>query len=336
VTAEERALFEIRNLCVAFDLFRGTLPVLDRVSLLVRRGEKIGLVGETGCGKSVTMKVVVGILPIPPGRIVGGEIWFAGTNILSLHGGRLQDVRGRIGLIPQDPSASLNPVFQVGTQLRDAIRYSHQHRKLSAKEIRRLAIDILAEVGLPDPVRNLSNYPIQLSGGMKQRVLIAMALAANPELLIADEPTTALDVTIQEQVLHLMREAIDRRNLSILIITHNLGLIREFTDRVYIMYAGQIGETGSTKELFNRPLHPYTRGLLASVPKLTGEGVPFGIPGTVPDYLNAPAGCRFFPRCDRTTEVCTSCRPEMVLIEGEHQIACHLYKEEQEDDPQAG
>jgi len=330
----EQALLEIRDLCVVFDLFRGTAPVLDHVSLLVHRGEKVGLAGETGCGKSVTMKTIIGILPIPPGRIAGGEILFNGVNILSLHGGNLQNLRGRIALIPQDPSASLNPVFRIGTQLRDAIKYSHGCRKLSAKEIQRLAVNILGEVGLPDPERVLHNYPFQLSGGMKQRVLIAMALAGNPELLIADEPTTALDVTIQAQVLNLMREAIDRRNLSILMITHNLGLMREFVDRVYIMYAGQIVETASTKELFNRPLHPYSKGLIASVPKITGEGIPPGIPGTVPDYLNVPVGCRFSTRCDKATEVCAVRRPEIVLIRGEHYIACHLYNEERRDDPQ--
>ena len=320
-----KRVFEIRDLQVCFRMFRGNLEVLDRASLFVDPGEKVGLVGETGCGKSITMKATIGILPIPPAYIAGGGIYVDGHNILELRGRELRHVRGLMSLIPQDPGASLNPVFRVGTQLQDAIRYSTAGRGLGRRQLRRKAISILSEVGLPDPERNLANYPIQLSGGMKQRVLIAMALVTDPLLLIADEPTTALDVTIEAQILRLMRAAVDRRNLSILIITHNLGVVREFTDRVYIMYAGQVSEQAPTRTLFEGPLHPYTKGLIESVPKLTGEGIAAGIPGMVPDYMEVSPGCRFAPRCSHAMEVCTE-KPVMRMQGTARGVACYLYE----------
>jgi len=323
----EQALFDINNLEVSFRVFRGTLPVLDRANISVFQGEKVGLVGETGCGKSITMKATIGILPMPPAEIPHGEIRLHGKDILSLRGEQLRNARGQISLIPQDPGASLNPVFKIGTQIIDAIRYSSSGKGLNKRQMRSRAIEILKEVGLPDPERNLSCYPIQLSGGMKQRVLIAMALVTDPVLLIADEPTTALDVTIEDQILSLMRDAVDRRNLSILIITHNLGLVREFTDRLYIMYAGQVVEEASTKELFRNPLHPYSHGLIDSVPKLTGEGIAEGIPGMVPDYLDLPPGCRFAPRCAHAMEICSN--TPMMSQQGEgRRVACFLHGQE--------
>jgi len=317
-------VFEVRDLEVGFRVFRGHLRVLDRANLVVEHGEKVGLVGETGCGKSITMKATIGILPIPPAHISGGAILIDGRDILKLRGRALRHTQGLLSLIPQDPSASLNPVFRIGTQLADAIKYSAVGANLSRREIRRRSIEILGEVGLPDPQRNLASYPVQMSGGMKQRVLIAMALVTDPLLLIADEPTTALDVTIEAQILCLMREAVDRRGVSILLITHNLGVVREFTDRVYIMYAGQVSEKGATSDLFSTPLHPYTKGLIASVPKLTGEGVAAGIDGMVPDYLDVPSGCRFSPRCSHAMPVCSE-KPEMRLPEATHGVACHLF-----------
>jgi len=321
-------ILEIRDLHVQFKVYGGHLRVLDGVSLQARSKEKVGLVGETGCGKTITMKATIRVLPIPPGEIVKGEILFEGKDVLKMSRKELRYFRGKkIAMIPQDPTASLNPVFKIGTQLIDAIRYSASSSKgLTRKEIIAKAIEILEEVGLPDPKRNMDNYPIQLSGGMKQRVLIAMALVTGSDLLFADEPTTALDVTIQDQILRLMREMVERREVSMLLITHNFGSIRELTDRTYVMYAGQVVEGAETNTIFSDPLHPYTKALLDSVPRLTGGGIAPGIPGMIPDYSNPPKGCRFQPRCDHAMRICTQ-KPPLLQVAGEHKVACFLYKE---------
>lgn len=319
-------LFEIKDLSINFHMFESILKVLDGVSLLVQKGEKVGLVGETGCGKSITMRATLGLLPMPPGRISTGEILFHGEDILKMKSTKLRDLRGKISLIPQDPAASLNPVFKVGYQLTDAVKYSAKRiEDLRNKKRKTIAIDILKEVGLPDPERNMDSYPVQLSGGMKQRVLIAMALVTQPEFLIADEPSTALDVTIQDQILRLMRQMVEKRGLSILIITHNLGVIRQLTDRTYVMYAGQVVEIARTRDLFSERMHPYTRGLISSVPKLTGEGVTRGIKGMIPDYANPPKGCRFRPRCDFATPICEE-KPLASKVGESHEVACFLYQ----------
>ncbi|MCK4246535.1 ABC transporter ATP-binding protein [Candidatus Bipolaricaulota bacterium] len=320
-------LLEVRDLRIDFDMYEGTFKVLDGFSLVVQKGEKVGIVGETGCGKSITMQAALGILPMPPGRISSGEIRFLGKDLLTANARDLKEIRSRISLIPQDPSASLNPVFKVGTQLMDVIKYSASSRGQTgnAKERRRLALNALKEVGLPDPERNMNSYPIQLSGGMQQRILIAMALVTEPELLIADEPSTALDVTIQDQILRLMKEIVDKRQLTIVIITHNLGVVRELTDRTYVMYAGQLAEVARTKHLFSQSKHPYTQGLIKSVPKLTGEGISSGIEGMIPDYSNPPNGCRFRPRCEYAMAICEEKPPDFV-VEEEHKVACFLYR----------
>lgn len=320
-------LLEVRDLRIDFDMYEGTFKVLDGFSLVVQKGEKVGIVGETGCGKSITMQAALGILPMPPGRISSGEIRFLGKDLLTATARDLKEIRSRISLIPQDPSASLNPVFKVGTQLMDVIKYSASSRGQTgnAKERRRLALNALKEVGLPDPERNMNSYPIQLSGGMQQRILIAMALVTEPELLIADEPSTALDVTIQDQILRLMKEIVDKRQLTIVIITHNLGVVRELTDRTYVMYAGQLAEVARTKHLFSQSKHPYTQGLIKSVPKLTGEGISSGIEGMIPDYSNPPNGCRFRPRCEYAMAICEEKPPDFV-VEEEHKVACFLYR----------
>jgi len=323
-------LLEIQDLHLSFDLYRRSLNVLDGVAIAVAEGEKVGIVGETGCGKSITMKAMMGILPIPPARIAQGQIQFNGRDLLTLTKKEMREVRRReMSFIPQDPSASLNPVLRVGTQLIDVIRYSGNIQKpLSKREARRRAINILREVGLPDPQRNMRSYPIQLSGGMQQRILISMALATGAILLIADEPSTALDVTIQDQILRLMRELVERRGVSIVIITHNLGVVRELTDRTYVMYAGQVVENVKTKQLFAEQIgsmHPYTQGLLDSIPRMTGEGVTAGIRGMIPDYADPPSGCRFRPRCDRAMPICET-RPPAFHVEEGHNIACHLYE----------
>ena len=317
------ALLDIRDLSVSFTGYRGVSRVLNGVNLTVGRGEKVGLVGETGCGKSLTVRAVLGLLRKPRAR-VRGEIWFAGRNLVGLSAGELQLIRGReITVVFQDPMAALNPVFTVGEQLRDVIARSPRHQA-SERETWARAVAILKEVALPDPERILHAYPVQLSGGMRQRVLIAMALVNEPALVIADELGTALDVTIQEQILQVMRSLVDAKGISVLLITHNLGVVRETTDRVYVMYAGSIAETAPTADLFRAPKHPYTQGLLASVPKLTGEGVPRGIDGMIPDYLSPPPGCRFAPRCPFVQPRCQQ-PPPWVGVGPDHALACVLY-----------
>ena len=316
-------LLQIRDLHASFVSYRGLARVLNGVNLTVGRGEKVGLVGETGCGKLLTMRAVLGLLQ-PPRARVRGEIWFAGRNLLALPSRELEQIRGReIAMIFQDPMAALNPVFTIGDQLLDVIA-RHPKGRPSATEAWERALAILREVALSDPERVMRAYPVQLSGGMRQRVLIAMALVNEPALVIADEPGTALDVTIQEQILLLMRSLVDAKGLSVLLITHNLGVVRALTDRVYVMYAGSIAETAPTADLFRTPKHPYTQGLLASVPKLSGEGVPRGIEGMIPDYLAPPPGCRFAPRCPFAQPRCQQ-PPPWVTVDTDHQVACVLY-----------
>lgn len=320
-------LLRIRDLHVEFTGFRGTAHVLNGVNLEVHPGEKVGLVGETGCGKSLTVKAVLGLLRGPNVRL-RGEIVFRGRNLLDPAGTpELRSIRGRrIAMIFQDPMAALNPVFTVGDQLLEVIRRGAgaDGARPSGDDARGRALGILREVALPDPERILRSYPVQLSGGMRQRVLIAMALVNQPDLIIADEPGTALDVTIQEQILQLMRTLVEAKGISVLLITHNLGVVRETTDRVYVMYAGSIAEEGPTAALFREPRHPYTQGLLASVPKLTGEGMPRGIEGMIPDYGAPPPGCRFAPRCPFAEARCRLVPPWLRVGAGHH-VACVLY-----------
>ena len=329
---ENDRLLDIRDLHVVFDVFGGTLKVLDGVDFTVRSGEKVGLVGETGCGKTTTMKAVLRVLPMPPARVTGGEILFKGRDILQMTSRELGQVRGEgMAMIFQDPTAALNPVFTIGKQLEAAVKYSASgDKRLSGKEIRQRAVEVLKEVALPDPERLLKNYPFQLSGGMRQRVCIAMAVAGDRELIIADEPGTSLDVSIQDQILRLLRRLAEEINTSVILITHTLGVVREIADRVYVMYAGNMVEMAPTKELFSRPLHPYTVGLMAAVPKLTGGGIADGIPGRIPDYLNPPVGCRFHPRCERAMPVCRTDKPRFVKVSEDHEVACFLYSQEEE------
>jgi len=320
-------LLEIKDLHVHFDVYGGTLKVLDGVNFTVHSGQKVGLVGETGCGKTTTMKSILRILPTPPARIPGGEIYFKGRDVLRMREDELEQVRGKaISMIFQDPTAALNPVFTIGQQLGAVVKYSSGGKKLSKKEIRERAITPLKEVALPDPERMLDSYPIQLSGGMRQRVCIAMALVASRELLIADEPGTSLDVTIQDQILRLLHQLVLEKNVSVILITHTLGVVRETTDRVYVMYAGNMVEVATTEELFARPLHPYTHGLMDAVPRLTGSGVSDGIPGRIPNYLNPPPGCRFHPRCPQAMDICQQEKPSFCKLSDSHEVACFLYQ----------
>jgi oligopeptide/dipeptide ABC transporter ATP-binding protein len=320
-------LLEVSVLQTYFPTRAGLVRAVDGVSFHLDRGELLGLVGESGCGKSITALSIMRLIA-PPGKIAGGEIVFDGKNLLQLSEPEMRQIRGDdIAMIFQDPMTSLNPVFTVGEQIAEALRL---HRKLSRRDARMAAIDAMREVAIPDPARGADDYPHQLSGGMRQRVMIAMALACNPKLLIADEPTTALDVTIQAQILELLDELRKSRELAVLLITHDLGVVAEVADRVAVMYTGKIVEESRVGELFARPRHPYTEGLLRSVPKLTAEHVAKKerletIEGVVPSPTNLPPGCHFEPRCQYRMPRCTEGEIPLYDLEGEVKVRCVLF-----------
>ncbi len=323
------SLLVVRNLKTHFFTDAGVVLAVDGVDFSVHRGEVFGLVGESGCGKSVTGLSIMRLID-PPGRIVDGEILFDGRPLLALSDDEMKDLRGsRISMIFQQPVSSLNPVFTVGSQVAEVIEI---HRKLPRKEAFERAVALLKQVGIPDPKRRAFAYPHEISGGQAQRVMIAMALALNPELLIADEPTTALDVTIQAQILDLIREMIRTRNTGVILITHDLGIIAEMAQRVAVMYAGRIVELSDVLTLFDEPLHPYTRGLAASVPVLGQVKERLDtIPGIVPDLIGLPAGCRFAPRCgarvDHGLAICTEQEPDLLPAGPAHFVRCWLYQD---------
>ncbi len=324
-------LLDIRNLHVWFKVYGGVLKVLNGVNFTVNFGEKVGLVGETGCGKTTTMKALLRVLP-NRALIPEGDILVRDNNILKLNSRELANLRGRgLSMIFQDPTSALNPVFTIGQQLYDIIKYSVGSSRQKVANKKNVALRALREARLPDPERMLDSYPIQLSGGMRQRVCIAFSIATARDLLIADEPTTNLDVTIQDQVLRLIKDLVEKKGASLILITHSLGLAREITERVYVMYAGNMIEMAATSVLFEKPFHPYTQGLLASVPRLTGGGFAEGIPGRIPDYRNPPPGCRFEPRCQHAFEPCTKAMPPYFDVGDGHQVACYLYQNGQED-----
>ncbi len=320
-------LLEVRNLRTHFPTRAGLVRAVDDVSFYLDRGELLGLVGESGCGKSITALSIMRLIA-RPGRIVSGEIFFEGSNLLSISEERMRQIRGDdIAMIFQDPMTSLNPVFTVGEQIAEALRL---HRDMSRKEARDAAIEAMREVAIPDPSRRIDDYPHQLSGGMRQRVMIAMALACDPKLLIADEPTTALDVTIQAQILELLNQLRRTRELAVLLITHDLGVVAEVADRVAVMYTGRIVEEATVEELFARPRHPYTEGLLRSVPKLTEERSEKGvrletIEGVVPSPTNLPSGCHFAPRCSHRMPRCTEEEIPLYELECDVKVRCVLY-----------
>ncbi len=316
-------LISVRDLRVHFRTYAGVVHALNGVSFDLYPGEILGLVGETGCGKSVTGLALLGLVP-PPGEVVGGEIRYRGQNLLSLPPAQWQALRGgKIAMIFQDPAAALNPVFTVGEQMELVIR---RHRRMGRDAARRQAAEVLRSVGMPEPERILETYPHELSGGMQQRVMIAMALSCGAEVLVADEPTTALDVTIQAQILDLLVDLKRTRGLSILLITHNLGVVAETCDRVAVLYAGFIVEMGPTGAIFQAVKHPYTQGLLAAIPRPSRRGNPLqAIPGTVPDGLQPPPGCLFHPRCPFAWDRCRQERPALLEVADGHQVACHLY-----------
>ena len=320
-------LLEVKNLQTHFATRAGVVRAVDGVSFYLDAGELLGLVGESGCGKSITALSIMRLIA-PPGKIVAGEINFDGKNLLTLPDAKMRQIRGDdIAMIFQDPMTSLNPVFTVGEQIAEALRL---HRKLSRKAARAAAIEAMREVAIPDPSRRIDDYPHQLSGGMRQRVMIAMALACDPKLLIADEPTTALDVTIQAQILELLDELRRNRELAVLLITHDLGVVAEVADRVAVMYTGRIVEESPVEELFARPKHPYTEGLLRSVPKLTSATVAKKerletIEGTVPRPTELPPGCHFAPRCPHRMPRCTAEEIPLYELDGNVKVRCVLF-----------
>ncbi len=316
----------IRNLKTWFFTDAGVAKAVDGVSLDIPKGKTVALVGESGCGKSVTALSVLRLVPAPPGRIVEGEIHFGGRNLVALTEREMRGIRGNgISMIFQEPMTALNPVFRVGSQIAAAIRV---HRAVSKKDAMDQAVDLLGQVGIPDPAQRVREYPHQMSGGMRQRAMIAMALACNPELLIADEPTTALDVTIQAQILDLLRQLQAERHMAILLITHDLGIVAETADEVAIMYAGKIVEQASVADLFENPRHPYTLGLFKSLPRLDEpRGRLRTIEGRVPAATHFPPGCRFHPRCDYAMAVCREREPSLAIGAPGHGVACWLHDE---------
>ncbi len=320
-------LLEVNGLTTQFKTGKKTaVTAVNNVTFSLERGEILGLVGESGCGKSVTSLSIMGLFEDTAGRIAAGEILFDGQDLTKMDKKDLRSIRGeRISMIFQNPMSSLNSCMRVDTQLIEAIRL---HNDVTKSEARQRAFNMLAAVGIPDPDRTLRSYPHQLSGGMSQRVMIAMALCCEPEMMIADEPTTALDVTIQAQILELMKEIKDKNNTSILLITHDLGVVAEMCTRALVMYAGRIVEEASVEDLFANPIHPYTIGLIASVPKL-GSGVSSlpSIPGSVPDLSAMPEGCKFAPRCKYATDLCRQAEPELKEVPGGNgrKCRCHLF-----------
>jgi len=320
-----KTLLEIKNLKTHFFTHEGTVKAVDGVSFKINQGETLGIVGESGSGKSVTALSVMRLIPHPPGKIVGGEIYFEGKDLLKLDDKEIRKMRGKkISMIFQEPMTSLDPVFTIGHEIGEVIQL---HQGLNKEEIRKKSIEILRIVGIPDVEKRIDNYPHELSGGMRQRVMIAMALSCNPTLLIADEPTTALDVTIQAQILRLINDLKDKFGASVMLITHDLGVIAEMCDNVAVMYAGNIVEYTDVYTLFNNPLHPYTKGLSKSMPRMNVEAEHLdAIPGMVPNLLDLPSGCPFHPRCDLSFKKCVEEMPELIEIENSHLVRCHLIK----------
>lgn len=324
-------VLEIKNLKTYFFTRRGVVPAVDGVDMRIGKGQVIGVVGESGCGKSMTAMSIVRLLSYP-GKIVEGEILLEGQDLAQASEKRMREIRGNdISVIFQEPMTSLNPVLTVGKQVREAVLL---HQKVSKKEARERVIEMFRQVGIPEPEERYRSYPHQLSGGLRQRVMIAMAMICNPKLLLADEPTTALDVTIEAQILHLMKQLQEKRGTAILLITHNLGVVAEICDYVYVMYAGKIVEQADVFTLFREPLHPYTSGLIRSIPKVheqEGGGQRlYTIKGMVPNLLHMPEGCAFCPRCEHATERCRLEKPELYDRGDGHRVRCFLYEPKKE------
>jgi oligopeptide/dipeptide ABC transporter ATP-binding protein len=318
-------LLQIQNLKVHFKTYGGEVQAVRGVTFHVDKGETVAIVGESGCGKSVTAQAIMGLIPSPPGRIVDGQVLFEGQDITKCKKDELLRIRGsQIGMVFQDPMTALNPTMKVGAQIVEGFVRNHQ---VSREEARQRAIELLRMVGIPDPEKRVDQYPHQFSGGMRQRVVIAIALACQPKLVIADEPTTALDVTIQAQILDLLKRLQAENDLSILIITHDLGVVAEIAHRMVVMYAGVVVESGAVDEVFASPKHPYTWGLMRSLPRLDGKNKERLVPieGTPPDLFNPPKGCPFAARCEFAMEICDREMPQPTAFGEGHQAACWLH-----------
>lgn len=317
-------LLSVNDLVIEFPTRHGPLTAISGISFDLAPGEILGVVGESGAGKSLTGSAIIGLLD-PPGRIASGEIWLQGQRIDKLQGDDMRVLRGRrIGMVFQDPLTSLNPLYTIAQQLTETIR---THLRVSTVEARKRAIGLLDDVGIPAASRRIDDYPHQFSGGMRQRVVIALALAAEPALVIADEPTTALDVSVQAQIIDVLKEQCTSRGASIILITHDMGVIAETADRVAVMYAGRIAEIGPVRDIIQQPMHPYTVGLMGSIPSLTSDDVRLvQIPGAMPRLAAMPAGCAFHPRCDRMFDRCKTDQPQLLPV-GTHEVSCWLYDE---------
>ena len=324
----EDVLLEIKGLKTYFFTEEGVVKAIESVDIEVYKSETLGLVGESGSGKSVTALSILGIVPDPPGKILAGQVLFHGQDLRRLSDADMRKIRGnQIAMIFQDPMTSLNPVFTVGDQISEAIML---HQKVTKKEAKEKSIKIMSLVGIPSADERVDNYPFEFSGGMRQRVMIAMALSCNPELLIADEPSTSLDVTIQAQILELLKATSEEFDMSIILITHDMGVIAEMCDRVAVMYAGYICEIGDIMIIFKSPFHPYTRGLLGAIPRPDAEREDLTIiRGSIPNLINPPSACRFHPRCDYFMQgLCDVVLPAIIEVEPGHDVRCHIYTEE--------
>jgi oligopeptide/dipeptide ABC transporter ATP-binding protein len=319
---DQKPLLDVRNLCTQFHTQDGIVKAVDGVSYNVKRGETIALVGESGCGKTVSALSILRIIPNPPGKIVSGEIIFDGTDLLKLTEDEMTKIRGdKIAMIFQEPLTALDPVLTIGRQITEALE---QHRDMNGKEADEEAIRLLKIVGIPQADRRIKDYPHQFSGGMRQRAMIALAISCEPQLILADEPTTVVDVTIQAQLLELIRNITKELNTALILITHNLGIVARYAHRVYVMYAGHIIEHGSSKDIYHHPYHPYTKGLLGSVPRLDEPRKTRLTPieGQPPDLIAPPKGCTFCPRCSEATDACSKSPPPLIEIAPGHFAAC--------------
>ena len=318
-------MLKINNLCTNFFTYRGIVKAIDGLSLELNEGEVLGLVGESGCGKSVTLLSLLGLVPYP-GKITGGEVWFEEENLLKKSSKEMRHFRGnKISMIFQDPMTTLNPVFRVGEQIRESLNV-HKNKKISKNAEKEKVLKLIKDVGLPSPEQIYQQYPHQLSGGMQQRILIAIALSCNPKIILADEPTTALDVTVQAQILDLLRKINNDFGTAIIMVTHDLGVVAEFCHKVAVMYAGKIIETGSVEQIIFNPKHPYTQGLLKSIPRIGDKNSKIqSIPGDVPDLAALPSGCAFYPRCSKSIPDCQKDEILLKVIEKGRQVRCLLY-----------
>ncbi len=326
ITAMDSNLLEVRHLTTHFFTKRGVVKAVDDLSFSLKKGECLSLVGESGCGKTTAALSILRLVDSPPGKIMAGGVLYQGEDLLSLAEARLRDIRGnRIAMIFQDPQSSLNPIFTVGDQITEPIKL---HMNLPQNEALRKAVKLMEQVGIPRAQDRIKDYPHQFSGGMRQRVMIAIALSCEPEILIADEPVTALDTTIKAQILDILEQLKQTRKMTILFITHDLASVASIGDRIAVMYGGRLAEAGSVKQILNEPRHPYTQGLIGCRPDISaGKRRLTPIPGMIPSLIDPPSGCIFHPRCEKRLTICPKLRPKEVTISEGHLVACHLYKQ---------